>query len=325
MTTPLKYDALIIGGGAAGLSAAVALGRSRRTVLVIDAGNPRNAPAAHAHNYLGREGVPPLQLLEIGRTEARSYGAEIVSSTAVAAAKVEGGFTVTLGDGTSVIGRSVLVATGLTDTLPDIPGIAERWGREVLHCPYCHGWEVRDQALGIIGGKFGVHQALMWRQWTEDIVLFTQGFEPSEEDQVKLEARGVRVETDEIAALAIENDTLIGVRTMSGNTVPVHAVVVKPKFEANADILLQLGLETTELMMGDVPVGATSVATDPTGATSVAGIWAAGNVTSPMEILIGSAAGGVRAAGALNAYLIDEDVRSAVRAANDKAGAGTQS
>ena len=136
-----SYDVVVVGGGAAGLAGALALSRARRSVLVIDAGAPRNAPAGHIHNYLGREGTPPGELLAIGREEVAGYGGEIVTGTVTSADKVgDGQFRVTLADGATVRARRLLVTTGLVDVLPDVPGVAERWGRDVLHCPYCHGW-----------------------------------------------------------------------------------------------------------------------------------------------------------------------------------------
>ncbi|MGB6050707.1 MAG: NAD(P)/FAD-dependent oxidoreductase [Rhodococcus sp. (in: high G+C Gram-positive bacteria)] len=313
MTTTPEYDVIIIGGGAAGLVSAVTLARARRRVLVVDAGAPRNAPAEHAHNYLGLEGVPPLELLQKGREEAASYGAELREGFA---AKVSGSidsFAVTLADGAEITARRLLITTGLTDELPDIPGLAERWGRDVLHCPFCHGWEVRNDTVGIIGSPFGVHQALMWRQWTDSVVLFAGDFEPTEEEYEKLAARDIGVVTDKIAGLAIPEDALTGVELVSGTTVPLQAVVTKPTFRANASILSDLGLDVTEAMMGEVPMGATFVATDEKGATSVAGVHAAGNVAAPMENLIGSAAAGVRVAGGIIADLIDADVKLAVQ------------
>ncbi len=314
MTKNSNYDVIIVGGGAAGLASAVSLARARRRVLVLDAGDPRNAPAAHAHNYLGLEGIPPLELLAKGREEAASYGAELRDGSVAHVSGSSGEFVVTLESGTQFDARRLLITTGLTDELPDIPGLSERWGRDVLHCPYCHGWEVRGKTVGIVGGPFGVHQALMWRQWVDDVVLFAQDFDPGDDDYEKLAARGVSVVTDKIAELAIEDDALTGVRLVSGTTVAVEAVVVKPKFTANTDLLTQLGVDVTEMMMGDVPAGASFVATDDKGETSVPGVFAAGNVASPMENVIGSAAAGVRAAGGVNAGLIDEDVARAVHA-----------
>lgn len=313
MTSNPHYDVLIIGGGAAGLSAAVTLARARRRILVVDAGTPRNLPAAHAHNYLGAEGISPLELVKRGRTEALGYGAEFRDGSVESVTGSIGEFTAHLADGTSIDARRLLITTGLTDELPDIPGVAERWGREVLHCPFCHGWEVREDRVGIIGSAFGVHQALMWRQWTDRVVLFAQDFEPTDEEYEKLAARDIGVVTGTVSELIVADDTLVGVKLASGTTVEIDAVVVKPYFAANASLLLELGLEVTDVMMGEHSMGS-ALAADPTGATSVAGVFAAGNVVGITENLIGSAAAGSKVGGAVNGSLIEEDVRFAVDA-----------
>ncbi|MFP5371096.1 MAG: NAD(P)/FAD-dependent oxidoreductase, partial [Actinomycetes bacterium] len=195
MTRSEQYDVVVIGGGAAGLSGAVALARSRRTVLVVDAGEPRNAPADGVHNHLGREGTPPGELLAFGRAEVTGYGAEVMDGRVTAVRREDdGGFVVTLGDGRAVSARRLLVATGLVDELPDIPGVAERWGRDVLHCPYCHGWEVRDQAIGILAtGPMAVHQALLFRQLSADVTFFRHtGLELPADEAEQLAALGIR-------------------------------------------------------------------------------------------------------------------------------------
>jgi thioredoxin reductase (NADPH) len=304
-----KYDVIVVGGGAAGLAGALALARARRSVLVIDAGAPRNAPAGHVHNYLGREGTPPRELVAAGRAEVAGYGGEFADGTVSSAKPLDGGgFRVTLADGREVRARRLLVTTGLVDELPDVPGVAERWGRDVLHCPYCHGWEVRDQAIGILGkGPMSAHQALLWRQWTDDVILFRHtGPEPSAEEQAQLRARGIRVVMGEVAALA---ET--GVRLRSGEVVPRDAIVVAPTFTARADVLVSLALETTELEIGGQVAG-TYVPADPTGATAVPGVWVAGNVANLMAQVIVSAAGGLTAGAAINADLLQEDVRTAM-------------
>ena len=161
------YDVAIIGGGPAGLSAALVLGRARRRVVVIDAGTPRNAPAAHMQGFLSRDGTPPAELLRAARAEVRRYGVEIVDDRVVDATA---GFALRLAGGRTVQARQVLLATGAADELPDVAGARERWGRDFLHCPYCHGWEVRDQPIGVLGS---VEHAHLLRQWTDDVILFT--------------------------------------------------------------------------------------------------------------------------------------------------------
>ncbi|MBV7671191.1 NAD(P)/FAD-dependent oxidoreductase [Streptomyces halstedii] len=318
-----RYDVVVVGGGAAGLSGALTLARAGRSVLVIDAGSPRNAPASHAHNYLGREGVPPLELLAAGRAEAAGYGAEVVQGNAVAAEKLPGGgFRVVREDGSAVEARRLLVTTGLVDELPPVPGVAERWGRDVLHCPYCHGWEVRNRPVGILAvGPMAVHQALLWRQWTEDVVLFRHtAADFGDEEYEQLAARSVAVVDGEVAALEVTGDRLTGVRLAGGTVIPREAVVVQPRFTARSGVLETLGLAPTTLEVAGQSIGS-YVAADPAGATEVPGVWVAGNVTNPMEQVIGSAAAGLKAASAINMDLVTEDTRRAVEARRDPATA----
>ncbi|MCT6779941.1 NAD(P)/FAD-dependent oxidoreductase [Streptomyces sp. CS7] len=316
-----RYDVVIVGGGAAGLSGALALGRARRSVLVIDAGEPRNAPASHVHNYLGRESTPPGELLAIGRGEAAGYGAEIVEGRVASAERLpesgdgEQGFRVVTEDGRSVEARRLLVTTGLVDELPPVPGLAARWGREVLHCPYCHGHEVADRPIGVLAtGPLAVHQALMWRQWSDDVTLFLHtGPEPTEEEYEQLAARDVAVVDGEVTGLEVADDRFTGVTLASGRVVPREALVVQARFVARSAVLESLGLKPVAQEMGGAVIGS-YIPTDPTGATEVPGVWAAGNVTRLTEQVIGAAAAGLMAGGAVNGDLITEDTRLAVAA-----------
>ncbi|MFD7291523.1 NAD(P)/FAD-dependent oxidoreductase [Streptomyces sp. NPDC059863] len=314
-----RHDVVVVGGGAAGLSGALALARARRSVLVIDGGRPRNAPASHVHNFLTRDGTPPSELLAAGREEVTGYGGEIMTGDAVTAERLDtGGFRVTLADGTTALARRLLVTTGLVDELPPVPGVAERWGREVLHCPYCHGWEVRDQPIGVLAtGPLATHQALMWRQWSGDVTLFLgTAPEPGEEEYEQLAARDIAVVDGEVTGLEVTDDRLAGVTLAGGRTIPVRALVVAPRFTARADLLTSLGLAPVELARDGEVIG-TYIASDPVGATAVPGVWVAGNVTDLMEQVLGAAATGLRAAGAINADLIAEDTRLAVAARRD--------
>ncbi|WP_028479737.1 NAD(P)/FAD-dependent oxidoreductase [Nocardia sp. CNY236] len=322
------YDVVIVGGGAAGLSAALTLGRARRSVVVIDGGEPRNAPAAHMHGFLSREGLPPGQLLEMGRQEVARYGVQVIAGRARSAARdgagpdrteSEGGFAVELETGWTVGARRLLVTTGITDELPAIPGLRQRWGRDVLHCPYCHGWEVRDQPIGVLGiSPMSVHQALLFRQWTDRLIYLPHiGPHPDPEQAEQLAARGIRVVPGEVTGVEVDDDRLSGVRLRSGESIPLQALVLAPLAVPRAEVLDSLGLEATEHPMG---VGA-YITADKTGLTSVPGVWAAGNLTDPSANVLASAAAGATAAAAINADLVAEDTRRAVEAGRDRLSA----
>lgn len=309
-----SFDVIVIGGGAAGLSGALALGRARRRVLVVDAGDPRNAPAGHVHNYLGREGTPPAELLEIGRAEIAAYGVEVRAARVTTAERDETGFGLALDDGSTVHARRLLVTTGLTDVLPDIPGLAERFGRDVLHCPYCHGWEARDRAIGIIASNaFAVHGALLWGQWSDDVTLFLNGRPAlSDEDAEKLAARRVRVVPDPVTEVVVEDDRVVGVRLESGVVAAREVVVAGPRMVANSELLVALGLEAVAQEKDGEVFGYSVPAIDPTGRTAVPGVWVAGNVTDLSAQVIVAAAGGLSAGAMINMDLIEEETAAAV-------------
>ncbi|MGY2077139.1 NAD(P)/FAD-dependent oxidoreductase [Blastococcus sp. SYSU DS0828] len=306
-----RYDVVVIGGGAAGLSGALTLARARRSVLVVDAGEPRNAPAGHVHNYLGREGTPPAELYAVGRGEVEGYGGEIVSGRVVSVRREDDRFALDLEGGAGVCARRVLLATGLTDDLPGIPGVAERWGSTVLHCPYCHGWEVRDRAVGILStGPMGAYAANLWRQWTDDVTLFVHtGAEPTDQELERLAARGVRIVRGEVAGLEGAAD----VRLASEEVVERDAVVVAPRFVANAELVADLGAVPVPMEMHGTVLG-THLPADPTGRTDVPGVWVAGNAGDLSAQVIVAAAQGLRAGAMINADLIEEDTAAAVAA-----------
>ncbi len=314
--TQAEYDVVIVGGAAAGLSAGLALSRARRKVAVVDSGEPRNAAAGHVHNYLGREGAAPGELYAVGREEVRSYGGTILEGQAQNVERAgDGTFRVSLQGGTVLAARRVLAASGALDELPDVPGLARHWGTGVLHCPYCHGWEAAGKPLGVLATDLdtAVHQALMWRQWCEDVVLFLNGAgEPDAEQSIQLAARGIRVLDGAVAA--VEGDAgLTGVRLASGEFVSRQALVVLTRLRARADYLAGVGLAAQEQHFGDLAVG-TAVQADASGVTEVPGVFAAGNLTSPMTQVIGAASAGLAAATAINAELIAEDTAAAVAA-----------
>lgn len=301
------YDVVVVGGGPAGLSAALVLGRARRNVAVVDAGEPRNAPAARIQGFLSRDGMPPARLLAAGRAETAGYGVELIDDRVVAA---ERGFVIRLGGGRVLAARRLLIATGVRDDLPDIPGVRERWGRDLLHCPYCHGWEVRDQPIGVLGTQPGAAQhALLVRQWSADVIFFDHSGGLSTAERVQLEARGIRVVTGEVSRLAVETDRLTGVELADGRVVPRTAVFIRPSSVPYADGLLTgLGCAVDD---------AGFVTADASGRTSTDGVWVAGNVVDPRAQVITSAGAGSAAAIAINADLVAEDAARAVRAQQD--------
>lgn len=306
-----KYDVVVVGGGAAGLSGAVALARSRRSVLVVDSGEPRNAPAGHVHNYLGRESTPPAELLSLGRAELAGYSGEVVAQTVTSIAKGDNGFEISLADGRRTHARRVLVATGLVDELPEVAGLAARWGRDVLHCPYCHGWEVRDRAVGVLStGPMTVHQALMWRQLTDDVVVFRHT--QRDFDEAPLLARGIRIVDGVVAAVEAESDQLTGVRLESGEVVAREALAVAAPTRTRADFLAPLGIEPEPVEFNGFVIG-TRVPADTAGRTSVPGLWVAGNVTDMRAQVVVSAAAGLMAGAAINGELVEEEAAEAVR------------
>jgi thioredoxin reductase len=307
-----SYDAVVIGGGAAGLSGALMLGRARRAVLVIDSGAPRNAPAEGVHGLLGRDGIRPAAYLAEGRADVQRYGGEIASGEVTAVRRDGDGFSVELADGSAVRARRILVASGLVDQLPDLPGLREQWGRGVVHCPYCHGYEVRDRAIAVLAtSPMAEHQAQLWRQWSPDITLLTNGFEFGAEQLAGLRARGVTVVDGAVTGVRSDGDRLTGVVLADGSTVPCEVLVAASPMKARADFLAPLGIEPA-----DHPMGAGEfVPADPTGRAAVPGVWLAGNVSDLMAQVGSAAAAGAWAAAQLNMDLVTEEVEQAKAAA----------
>ena len=295
------YDVVVIGGGAAGLSAALVLGRARRSVAVIDAGTPRNAPAAHMQGFLSRDGMPPAALLRAARAEVSRYGVALVDDLVLGVTR---GFTVRLAGGRTLRARRLLFATGAIDDLPDIPGARERWGRDFLHCPYCHGWEVRDQPIGVLGTDPGsIDHAHLLRQWSDDVVFFAHTQAVSTDDRASLQARGIGVVDGEVVRFSIVDDRLDAVELKDGRAFPRTAVFMRPTLHGTSrDLAESLGCETDDDGF---------IRADATGGSSVPGVWAAGNASNPRAQVITAAGEGSAAAIALNTDLVEEDVRQA--------------
>jgi thioredoxin reductase len=260
------------------------------------------------HGYLSRDGMPPADLVAIGRDEASAYGVELIAGRV---ASIEPGFAITLADGGTLEARRLLLATGATDELPPIPGLRERWGNDFLHCPYCHGWEVRDQPLGVLGTNSGsVEHAQLVRQWSDDLIFFTHTYDLTETEREQLEARNIRVVDGEVRELVVEDDQLRGVVLGDGRTVERAALFVRPELRPRLHGLLEeVGCETDDL--GFVRV-------DNAGRTSVPGVWAAGNVANPRAQVITAAGEGSAAAISINADLVEEDVRNARQAVSER-------
>lgn len=306
MTDQLRdsYDVVVIGGGAAGLNGALMLARSRRSVVVIDAGAPRNAPAAGVHGLLARDGTNPSELLDRGRAEVRGYGGQVVSGEVTAVTRSADDFTVSLADGRATQARRVLVTAGLTDELPDIPGLRARWGRDVLHCPYCHGWEVRDQAIGVLAsGPMSMHHAFLFRQLSEDVTYFAHTLPPTAEQAEQLAAWGIPVVAGEVTSLEGADDRLTGVQLRDGTLVRREALAVAPRMVARAGFLAELGLKPVEHPSG---MGE-HIPADATGRTDVPGVWVAGNVTDLAAQVGAAATAGAHAAAQINADLVMAD------------------
>lgn len=296
------YDAIVIGAGAAGLSAALVLGRARRRVLVLDGGPPRNAAASHVNGYLGVDGQSPLELLAVGRTQVEKLGVEVREDVASQVEAVDGGFVVHVG-AEQLPAKRLVLASGITDSLPEIAGLREGFGVDIFHCPYCHGYEVAGQRLAVVATHpMSNHQARMVRQWSDDLVFFLNDtVELDAEERRLFAARGVEVVDGPVVEVVRSDGALQGVRAADGSVHEVDAVFVAPAMVLNLDAFAGFDLEMTDTPLGPV------VATDLTGATNVPGLWAAGNVADAGSQVISASATGGKAGAMVNASLIEDE------------------
>jgi thioredoxin reductase len=295
------YDVIVVGGGPAGLSAALILGRCRRRVLVCDAGRPRNAASHGLHGFLTRDGIGPADLLRIGREQLRPYNSVEVREVEVAGARCfDNRFEVTLSDGTRLRSRKLLLATGVVDHLPEVAGIEEFYGRSVFHCPYCDGWEVRDQPLAIYGrGEQGRGLALELTAWSDDLVLCTDG--PAgllAEDLKRLAEHSIAVREDRIARLEGTDGVLERLVFTNGETLARRALFFSAGQHQRSDLAAKLGCEFTD--KGAVLTGEYET-------TNVPGLYVAGDASRLVQLAIVAAAEGAKAAFAINTALLKED------------------
>jgi thioredoxin reductase len=297
------YDVVIVGAGPAGLSAALILGRARRTVLICDNGRPRNAASHALHGYLTRDGIHPREFLALGRNELTPYSTVTLRVIAVADAKCEddGRFTVTLADGTTVRSRKLLVATGVCDNLPDIPGIQSMYGRSVFHCPYCDGWEIRDQPIAVYGKEHrGVGLSLELTVWSRDLVLCTDG--PggiSDDDRARLSRNRIRIRDERVIALEGRDGMLDRIVFESGEPLPRRAMFFSAGQFQRSELAVRLGCEVND--KGTVRTGKYE-------STHLPGLYVAGDASRAVQWVIVAAAEGAEAAFAINTDLTKEDL-----------------
>lgn len=312
-------DVAIVGGSAAGLAAALQLGRQRRSVIVVDAGEPRNAPASHLHGFLGREGTPPSELATVGREEVRSYGGEVLAGRVSWVTRAgDDRFRVELVGGHSIVARRVLAATGLVDDLPDIDALAEHWGRDVIHCPFCHGFEVRDRRIvQIVTHPMGLHPVGLFRQLSAQLTVVLH--DPADVDDSELDvlrASGVDIVHGRVNRIVAGADGHVAaVELADRKRIAADAVVVGPRFRVRAEPFGPLGLRPAPHPsgLGDF------VETEATGATAIPGLYAAGNVTDPAQQVLQAAADGSRVGAMIAFSLAQDDVRAAARPSANEA------
>jgi thioredoxin reductase len=297
-----EFDALIIGGSYAGLSAAMALGRSRRRVLLLDTGRPCNRQTPHSHNFLTQDGATPAALRAQALAQVLHYPTvELRADEALTASALpDGGFRVETAAGASLTAPKLLLATGVIDLLPTLPGFAECWGISVLHCPYCHGYEVADQRLGVFGnGDMGFEFARLIHNWSPQLTLFTNGLSTLTEAQQQVLARhGIAVVETPLAGFDHAQGQLRAVQLADGTMHPLDAVFARVPFEQAGTLARQLGCAFTE--MGHVQV-------DDFQRTSLPGVFAAGDATTPFRAVSAAVAAGSKAGALINMELIAEN------------------
>jgi thioredoxin reductase len=295
-----SYDAVVIGGSFAGMAAAMQLARARRRVLVVDAGRPRNRFSRASHGFLGQDGRAPADIMATARAEILAYPtAAFLADEATHARAMDDAFELTLASGSTLTARRLVLATGVTDDLPEIPGVRERWGMTVLHCPYCHGYEVADRRLGVLARtEMAAHQAMLLRDWSDDVTLFTNGIAPNDDQRAELAVRGVRIEERPVSALIGDAPELSAVRLEDGEEIAIDAVFTTLRTRMASPLAEQLGCE-----LEDGPFGP-MIRTDPRKNTTVPGVFAAGDIARVPPNATLAAADGVLAGGSAHQSLV---------------------
>jgi len=287
----MSYDVIVVGGSFAGLSAAMQLARARLRILLIDAGKPRNRFASASHGFLGQDGVAPDRIMREGVRQLCAYrNAQFLRGSASEACVIDGGFRLRLEDGGASQCRRLVLATGVRDELPDIPGLQERWGHSVVHCPYCHGYEIADQTLGVLAThRASARQATLLADWGPT-TYFTQGhFEPDEEAKARMRARGIRIERSPLVAVLGDGDRIHAVQLADGRTLPINVLFTTSRTHMNSPLAEQLGCAFDQGHLGPY------IRVDDNKLTSVPGVYAAGDAASPVYNATLAAASGVLA------------------------------
>ena len=299
-----EWECVVVGGGAAGLSAALVLGRARRRTLLIDAGGQSNRAAHGIGGLLGFDGVPPAELYARGRRELERYPSVEVRDGEVRAAAAGDGITLDLADGAGVHIRRLLLATGMRYDYPDLPGLAPLWGRSVFHCPFCHGWEVRDQPLAVLAqGERAVHMATLLRGWSDDVVLLTGGpADLSDDDRARLDIAGIPIDERKVRELDSAAGELHAVVFDDGARLPRSALLVAAELRQRSGLAAQVGVK----LVATGPVSPEAVDVDPLYRTSVPGVFAAGDVCAQMPQIAAAVAAGSAAAVSVMASITEE-------------------
>ena len=286
-----QHDVIVVGGSYAGLSAALALVRARKRVLVIDAGTRRNRFAHAAHNLIGQDGRGPGAIARDARADVAAYPtATFIDGTAVAATRDDAGFAVTLEDGATHHAARLVLAIGVEDELPDLPGLREEWGRGVFHCPYCHGYEVAGRRLGVLAfGPMAIHLANLIPDWGPTTFLTNGTIHLTVDERDALEARGVAVEDAAVTAVVSNGEGLQGVRLADGRAIPLDALFIAAPVRLGSPLAAQLGCDIDETALGPI------IRVDARGQTTVPGVFAAGDAAQPNKSLAGAIASGMLA------------------------------